>query len=79
VAEGAQAKLRELAARGDIIRTIGHALKDHGQDRSLDSYAVLSDTPEKPIVGRLIGKGLHDELTGAAYAVIDGTDARAHH
>lgn len=79
VAEGAQAKLRELAARGDIIRTIGHALKDHGQDRSLDSYAVLSDTPEKPIVGRLIGKGLHDELTGAAYAVIDGTDGRAHH
>lgn len=30
-------------------------------------------------MGRLIGKGLHDELTGAAYAVIDGTDGRAHH
>ena len=24
-------------------------------------------------------KGLHDELTGEAYAVIDGTDGRAHH
>ncbi|MEX6726083.1 relaxase/mobilization nuclease domain-containing protein [Parapedomonas caeni] len=79
VAEGAQAKLRELAARGDIIRTIGQALKDQGQDRPLDSYVVVSGAPEKPIVGRLIDKGLHDELTGTAYAVIDGTDGRTHH
>jgi type IV secretory pathway VirD2 relaxase len=79
VAEGAQGKLRELAARGDIIRTIGQALKDHGQDRPLESYAVVSGAPEKPIVGRLIDKGLHDELYGAAYAVIDGTDGRTHH
>lgn len=79
VAEGAQAKLRELAARGDIIRTIGGALKDHGQDRPLDSYAVVTGTPEKPIAGRLIDKGLHNELTGSAYAVIDGTDGRTHH
>jgi type IV secretory pathway VirD2 relaxase len=79
VAEGAQAKLRELGARGDIIRTIGAALKDRGQDRSLDSYAVLSGAPDKPIAGRLIDKGLHDELTGTAYAVIDGTDGRTHH
>jgi hypothetical protein len=32
-----------------------------------------------PIIGRLVGTGLHDELTGEAYAVIDGTDGRAHH
>lgn len=79
VAEGAQAKLRELAARGDIIRTIGAALKEHGQDRALDSYSVVSSAPEKPIAGRLIDKGLHDELTGTTYVVIDGTDGRTHH
>lgn len=79
VAEGTQAKLRELAARGDIIRTIGRALNDRGDDRPLESYAVVSGAPEKPIIGRLIDKGLHDELTGTAYAVIDGTDGRAHH
>ncbi|ALR22534.1 MULTISPECIES: DUF3363 domain-containing protein [Sphingobium] len=79
MAEGAQAKLRDLGARGDIIRTIGQALKDHGQDRALDSYAIVSAPPEKPIVGRLIDKGLHDELRGSAYAVIDGTDGRTHH
>lgn len=79
VAEGAPAKLRELGARGDIIRTIGRALKDQGHDRPLDSYAVVTAPPEKPIAGRLIDKGLYDELTGAAYAVIDGTDGRTHH
>lgn len=79
VAEGAAAKLRELGARGDIIRTIGAALKDQGQDRPLDSYAVVTGAPEKPIAGRLIDKGLHDELYGAAYAVIDGMDGRTHH
>ena len=31
------------------------------------------------MVGRLVDKGLHDEWTGEAYAVIDGTDGRAHH
>lgn len=79
VAGGAQAKLRELGARGDIIRTIGLALERHGQDRPLDSYAVVSGAPGKPIVGRLIDKGLHDELTGTTYAVIDGTDGRTHY
>ncbi|NKJ42519.1 DUF3363 domain-containing protein [Novosphingobium sp. SG720] len=79
VAEDAQARLRELGARGDIIRTIGAALRERGHDRPLDSYAVLNGAPEKPIMGRLIDKGLHDELTGAAYAVIDGTDGRTHH
>src|SRR3546814_1989363 len=79
VAEGGAAKLRELGTRGDIIRTIGAALKERGQDRPLDSFAVVNGAPEKPIAGRLIDKGLHDELTGTAYAVIDGTDGRTHH
>ncbi|MCP4562731.1 MAG: DUF3363 domain-containing protein [Bosea sp.] len=79
VAEGGAAKLRELGARGDIIRTIGHALQARGHERPLDSYAVVSGAPERPIAGRLIDKGLHDELTGTAYAVIDGTDGHTHH
>jgi type IV secretory pathway VirD2 relaxase len=79
VTEGGRSKLRELGERGDIIRTIGRALKDLEQERPLDSYAVVSGTPEKPVAGRLIDKGLHDELTGTAYAVIDGTDGRTHH
>src|SRR5262249_31062591 len=32
-----------------------------------------------PVIGRLVARGLDDELMGTAYAVIDGTDGRAHH
>lgn len=32
-----------------------------------------------PIIGRFVDRGLQNELTGEAYAVIDGTDGRAHH
>ncbi len=79
MAEGAQAKLRDLGTRGDIIRTIGKALNDRGLQRPLDCYEIVSAAPQKPIVGRLIDKGLHDELRGSAYAVIDGIDGRTHH
>ena len=79
MAEGAQAKLRDLGTRGDIIRTIGNALNDRGLQRPLDSYEIVSAAPQKPIIGRLIDKGLHDELHGSAYAVIDGIDGRTHH
>ena len=75
----AELKLRELAARGEIIRTIGRALDDHGHARGLESYEIVGSAPAKPVVGRLLDKGLHDELTGTAYAVIDGVDGRTHY
>jgi hypothetical protein len=54
------------------------ALAVDGVDRALPDYTIHgSDTP--PIIGRLVAKGLHDELTGEAYAVIDAVDGRAHH
>jgi hypothetical protein len=40
---------------------------------------IDADTASSPIIGRLVATGLHNELTGETYAVIDGTDGRAHH
>jgi hypothetical protein len=31
------------------------------------------------VIGRFVARGLDDELTGTAYAVVDGADGRAHH
>src|SRR5205807_2331864 len=42
-------------------------------------YAIHGQHDVPPIVGRLVAKGLHDELTGEAYVVIDGIDGRPHH
>jgi hypothetical protein len=41
----------------------------------------LHSTTETPRgrIGRLVERGLDDELQGTGYAVIDGVDGRAHH
>ncbi|MBV7255892.1 DUF3363 domain-containing protein [Pacificimonas sp. WHA3] len=74
---GMERTLRELGDRGDIIKTMHRALAD-GPARSFSDFAVES-TPAEPVLGRLVDRGLHDELTGEAYAVIDGVDGRVHH
>ena len=75
----AERTLRDLGTRADIIKTMHRAFVQHGQERGVSDFAVDGGGAGSPIVGRLVEKGLHDELTGEAYAVIDGTDGRAHH
>ena len=75
----AERKLRDLGQRGDIIKTMHRAFTERGQDRGFGDYVIDGDESDGPIIGRLVDRGLHDELTGEAYAVIDGTDGRAHH
>ena len=75
----AERSLRDLGMRGDIIKTMHRAFTDTGFERGVADYVVDTGAATSPIIGRLVDKGLHDELTGEAYAVIDGTDGRAHH
>ncbi len=74
----AERHLRDLGLRGDIIKTMHRAFTARGEDRGVANYVIDSGAGAL-IVGRLVDKGLHDELTGEAYSVIDGTDGRAHH
>ena len=74
----AERHLRDLGMRGDIIKTMHRAFTERGQDRGVADY-VIDGGQGSPIVGRLVDKGLHNELTGEAFGVIDGTDGRAHH
>jgi type IV secretory pathway VirD2 relaxase len=74
---GLEQTLREMADRGDIIRTMHRALAD-GPARAQTDFAMEA-SPVKPILGRLVERGLHDELTGEAYVVIDAVDGRVHH
>jgi type IV secretory pathway VirD2 relaxase len=75
----AERTLRDLGMRGDIIKTMHRAFTERGQDRGIVDYVIDTDATSSRIIGRLVNTGLHDELTGEAYAVIDGTDGRAHH
>jgi len=75
----AERTLRDLGTRGDIIKTMHCAFTDRGPERGVGDYVIDGVSPATPIIGRLVDRGLHNELTGEAYAVIDGTDGRAHH
>ncbi|WP_372085024.1 relaxase/mobilization nuclease domain-containing protein [Tistrella mobilis] len=75
----AEATLRELGERGDIIKRMHQALTDRGIDRGAASYVLASESLDTPIIGKLIDRGLDDELRGTAYAVVDGVDGRTHH
>ncbi|MGJ5181994.1 relaxase/mobilization nuclease domain-containing protein [Bradyrhizobium oligotrophicum] len=76
---GAERTLREIGARGDVIKTMHRAFALRGEERAVADYAIDGFDDRSPIVGRLVDRGLHDELTGEAYAVVDGVDGRAHH
>ncbi|WP_404400567.1 relaxase/mobilization nuclease domain-containing protein [Pelagibacterium halotolerans] len=75
----AERNLRDLGMRGDIIKTMHRAFAERGMDRGVADYVIDVGRGGPSIVGRLVDKGLRDELTGEAYAVIDATDGRAHH
>jgi type IV secretory pathway VirD2 relaxase len=71
--------LRELGERGDIIKRIHKSLTERGIERAAASYVLAGESLDVPIVGRLVDRGLDDELKGTAYAVVDGVDGRTHH
>jgi type IV secretory pathway VirD2 relaxase len=75
----AERTLRDLGMRGDIIKTMHRAFTERGQERGIADYMIDTGASSSRIIGRLVDTGLHDALTGEAYAVVDGTDGRAHH
>ncbi|MEI3853608.1 MULTISPECIES: relaxase/mobilization nuclease domain-containing protein [unclassified Ensifer] len=79
MAENAEAVLRELGERNDIIKRIHRGLSERGTERSTASYVLAGESLDLPIIGRLVVRGLDDELKGTAYAVIDAVDGRTHH
>jgi type IV secretory pathway VirD2 relaxase len=77
--EAAETTLRELGERGDIIKRIHRGLTERGIERATASYVLAGESLEVPVIGRLVDRGLDDELKGTAYAVVDGVDGRTHH
>ncbi|TGV62079.1 DUF3363 domain-containing protein, partial [Mesorhizobium sp. M2D.F.Ca.ET.160.01.1.1] len=75
----AEATLREMGERGDSVRRMHRALAAREIERASSSYVLAAENVDGPIVGRLIERGLDDELKGTAYAVVDGIDGRCHH
>lgn len=70
-----EATLRSLGERGDILRAMHRAMRNHARE------CVIETGPElrQPIIGRIADKGLANELYDKGYIVIDGADGRVHY
>jgi type IV secretory pathway VirD2 relaxase len=75
----AEPTLQALARRGEIIGRIHRSLAAADVELAAERWRLEADAEGRPIAGRLIGRGLDDEPTGSAWAVVDGVDGRAYH
>jgi type IV secretory pathway VirD2 relaxase len=78
LAERLENTLRQMGERGDIIRTMQRELTARRLDRAGVEQVIASELRE-PLVGRLIHRGLSDELRDRHFVMIDGVDGRVHY
>ncbi|EFI53028.1 DUF3363 domain-containing protein [Afipia sp. 1NLS2] len=71
--------LRQLGIRGDIIKTMHQAMTTGGSEPDISTFALHGEEPSDPVLGRLVKRGLDDELRGSGYAIVAGVDGRTHH
>jgi type IV secretory pathway VirD2 relaxase len=76
---GLEDTLRQLAIRGDIIKTMHQGMSRAGRQPDVSGFALHGEHPAEPVLGRLVIRGLDDELRGSAYAIVEGVDGRTHH
>jgi type IV secretory pathway VirD2 relaxase len=78
-----EATLREMAIRGDIIKTLHLELKrrhmEHAAPDSVVHSIADAAQPQPPVVGRLLKRGLSDEQGDRHYLMIEATDGRLHY
>jgi type IV secretory pathway VirD2 relaxase len=65
VSDGWQAALQQLGQRGDIIKRMHHAMQGRAT-----SFRVFEPGPGAAVEGVIKQKGLHDELAGDPYVIV---------
>ncbi len=81
LADDLESVLRRLGERGDIIKTIHREMAREGLARGAADLAIYDATEPKAerLVGRVVARGLSDELNDRHYLIVDGVDGRAHY
>ncbi|RJT31477.1 DUF3363 domain-containing protein [Mesorhizobium waimense] len=72
--------LRRIGERGDIIKTMHRELTGKGLARSAADYVVHDAEPKTElVVGRVVARGLADEINDRHYLILDGMDGKSHY
>lgn len=69
-----------MGERGDIIRTMQRELTARSRDVAASDRVVHDRASPlmEPLVGRVVMRGLADELSDRHYLIVDGIDGRSH-
>ncbi|HEX4693614.1 relaxase/mobilization nuclease RlxS [Sphingomonas sp.] len=80
LAAGYDETLKRMGERGDIIRTMQRAFATRGIERARADQLIYDPAAAdaRPLVGRLVGRGLADEHADRHYLIVDGVDGRGH-
>jgi type IV secretory pathway VirD2 relaxase len=79
ISERLEPTMRALGERVDIVKAINRALTDRGLERGMGQYVLHGEEEPQPVIGRVIGKRLTDELGDRVALIVDGVDGRTHH
>ena len=77
--DGLEDTLRRMGERGDIIRTLQRELSARLPDRAVADQVIEDSSEMQPVVGRVVARGLADELHDRQYLIVDGVDGRSHY
>jgi hypothetical protein len=79
LSEDLEPTMRAVGERGDIVKAINRALTQRGLERGMGQYVLHGEEEAQPVIGRVIGKRLVDELGDRVALIVDGVDGRTHH
>ncbi|GGE06151.1 conjugal transfer protein TraI [Tsuneonella deserti] len=81
LAEGIEDTLRRMGERGDIIRTLQRAYTARGIAPAAADLAIYEPAAQdaRPIIGRVLERGLSDEHKDRHYLLVEATDGRTHY
>jgi type IV secretory pathway VirD2 relaxase len=76
-----ESTLRRMGERGDIIKAMHRDLTEKHIARIASDYVIYdpSDLEARPVVGRLVRRGLADEINDRHYLIVDAVDGRSHY
>ena len=79
--KGFKNTLRQMGERGDIIRTMQRDLSAKNLKRARANQIIHDgkSPPTDPIIGRIVKRGLSDEVNDRHYVIVDAIDGQSHY
>jgi hypothetical protein len=81
LADEIEETLKHMGERGDIIKTMHREMTAKGMARAAADCVIFDPAANdsRPITGRVVARGLADELNDRHYLIVDALDGRTHY